>query len=220
MWVMAYPVAIRARQWRSHDGLETCHLTVLCPMRGYTVEIGTCQECPHAQGIHAGLGDPERHVLCRAARLPSSRAALVHEIMHKDVLCVSSDMPAYDVRGMLLEGSVDLVPVADGDGTLRGVVTKTDMLRAARLAAWTSKRVVSWLDFLATRHEARLRDAEDTMSVAEVMTPSPTVVEESARLVDTIERFVRDHVRVLPVVAAGGALVGTLDVTDLFAGMR
>jgi len=85
-------------------------------------------------------------------------------------------------------GSASLV--VNGEGSLAGIITDTDITR---------------------RLVARHLDASTT-SVSKVMTPNPTCVSMSDAAMDAMTTMVENHFRHLPVVDSNGGVVGLLDI--------
>lgn len=69
----------------------------------------------------------------------------VREYMSKSLVTVRPDTPTEEVQALLEDRDVSAVPVISADGALAGIVSTTDLLRAARLeiAAPRTLRVVS-----------------------------------------------------------------------------
>jgi CBS domain-containing protein len=95
-------------------------------------------------------------------------------------------------------------PVVE-DGTLLGVVTKFDFLRAF---AFTTEQMVPKYDDLIKR------------TVADVMTDAIVHVEPSAPLTRVLQLMVNLRMRSFPVVGPGGALVGMISREDVMRALR
>ncbi|HVF00940.1 MAG TPA: CBS domain-containing protein, partial [Rubrobacteraceae bacterium] len=70
---------------------------------------------------------------------------LVKEIMTKDIITVSPEMPVKEVANLLNESSVSGVPVMDDEGRVLGVVSEVDVVgrQGATAADIMSKQVIS-----------------------------------------------------------------------------
>ncbi len=55
----------------------------------------------------------------------------VHQFMTRHPITVDPELPAQDAAKVLLERGISCVPVIDGEGSLQGIVTTRDLLRAA-----------------------------------------------------------------------------------------
>lgn len=70
------------------------------------------------------------------------RAVEASEAMTPNPLTVSPDTDLAVAAGLLTEQKIGCLPVVDGEGTLLGIVTETDMVRAAYLGDEGSGRLV------------------------------------------------------------------------------
>ncbi len=75
------------------------------------------------------LWDPALDVQIRDGRVYDRR---VSEFMSTDLLTVSEEDPIDDVIDLLVEHRIGAAPVIDADGTLVGIVSYIDILRAAQ----------------------------------------------------------------------------------------
>ena len=75
----------------------------------------------------------------------------VREVMHTDVVTVGPETAAHEAAYLILRHSIGSVPVVDDDGTLVGIVTDTDFVRAAYVLLGGR---VSIEELLAEEHEA------------------------------------------------------------------
>ena len=128
-------------------------------------------------------------------RLP--RQALVHvsEVMRKGdaVPCVASGVPAMQAVVEITRGRIGMTAIVDRSGALRGIFTDGDLRRALEKGA----------DFAAAR-------------VDDVMTPGPKTIRSDALAAEAVQLMERHKVNQLLVVDERGALVGALNMHDLF----
>ena len=68
-----------------------------------------------------------------AQRRAFMRAVDVRETMTKDVISVGPDIPLAEAARIMIERQIGCLPVVKGEGRLLGLVTETDLLRAAYL---------------------------------------------------------------------------------------
>src|SRR5205814_3234201 len=59
----------------------------------------------------------------------SPHATPVWGAMSSAVLCVEAEVSVERLNAMLIDASIDCAPVVDSDGTLLGVVTRSDLMR-------------------------------------------------------------------------------------------
>ena len=149
-------------------------------------------------------------------------AELVREIMDPEPATVTEDTSVEEVVRTLREHELPGVPVVDGDGRLRGIVTEADLVLPDDQGDLHIPHYINlfggtvFLEPLG-RFEQRLRKAFASKA-ADMMTSDPdtvtpdTTVHEAARLVHE-----SGHNR-LPVVE-GGRLVGVVTRLDLLGAL-
>src|SRR5258706_12793661 len=116
-------------------------------------------------------------------------AAPVRDFMGRDLIEVRPSTPLADVQRTLDQNEISAVPVVDEDGTLCGILSTKDLLRAARLKMASPEDEVSIV--------ASNRTASDLMRAA-VLT-----IDESAPVGKAGAEMVRHHVHRLIVVRQG-----------------
>ncbi len=119
---------------------------------------------------------------------------VVRQIMEEDVLRVSPTASAMSVAELLSEHHFGSVPVADSDGTLRGLVTEFDLLKALE-------------------QDKDLRK----VAVSEIMTREVVTATEDMSLMDLIHMLQHRHLIRVPVVR-GNTLVGIVARRDVVFG--
>ena len=115
----------------------------------------------------------------------------VADVMTKGAVCVPVDCDLASLSTLLLSCGIGGAPVVDGEGRVLGVVSKTDLLRAAEEGLPTTTRV---------------RD---------VMTSLAFTVRADAPLARAAALLAVEGVHRAPVVEAGGRVVGMLSTSDL-----
>jgi CBS domain-containing protein len=134
--------------------------------------------------------------------------AAVKDVMTDQVVAVRRGASFKEMAAALRRYRVSALPVIDDDGKVIGVVSEADMLTKEAL---TDPGVIDGLV-----HHKEVRKAGGLIA-GELMThPAVTVrpedsVEHAARLMYTL------RIKRLPVVDAGGGLVGVISRTDLLA---
>jgi CBS domain-containing protein len=124
----------------------------------------------------------------------------VGDLMSVDPIVVGADAPLSDAARLLEEHHIHGLPVVDALGTLVGVISQTDMLRARSTedlwARWPGLRV---------RH---------------LMTSPALTIAADADVATAAARMEREHVHRLVVVDAGGSTpIGVISTTDLVRAM-
>ncbi len=133
-------------------------------------------------------------------------------VMSRELVTVFSRQPAGEAWRLLRRHKVRALPVLDHVGQLVGVVTLVDLLKhipmeglqqdAHALAAWISGR---------SGHEPRIE---------EVMTHTVRTVREDQPLLELVPMLSDFGLHHLPVVDAGGRLVGMITQSDVIAGLH
>jgi acetoin utilization protein AcuB len=67
---------------------------------------------------------------------PGGAGVRVASLMSGDVVCVDADADVREIIERMLEEKIGAVPVVDGEGTVVGIVSYVDILRAALTAEW------------------------------------------------------------------------------------
>jgi len=157
------------------------------------------------------------------ARFPFMMNVRARDVMQTDVITVTPATPVLEVHRLLLEEDITGAPVVDDVGTVRGVVSNMDLVRAVldRYETGAAGNAADYFreaspysgpDWLTSPEDLqdRLRDltAEDVMTRELVTVKPDTMVSEVARIL----RDQRVH-RVL--VVDDGELRGILTTFDL-----
>lgn len=113
------------------------------------------------------------------------------QIMQKPVLATTARASARDVAAQLVRNEFSGMPVAERDGTILGVVTEADVLRALA--------------------EGK---ALETVTARDIMTPDPATVDVEEPITEIIQ-ILQEH-RILRVpVTESGRLVGIISRSDI-----
>ncbi len=138
---------------------------------------------------------------------------LAKDVMTRRVVTVNPDTEVQDIAKRLLEAGVSAVPVVDTDGSVKGIVSESDLIRRADIG--TEKHLSRWSALMlqpgeqATQYlKSHGRHAKD------VMTPDVVTVEEDAPLGDVAELLERKRIKRVPVLK-DGRLVGILSRANL-----
>jgi CBS domain-containing protein len=127
----------------------------------------------------------------------AARATTVADVMALDLIVVRANAPLEQAAELMDHHRVSGLPVVDGAGTLVGVVSQTDLVRARS----TEYLWANWPG-LAVRH---------------LMTAPPITVTRSTPLSIAAARMERNHIHRLVVVADDDETIpiGILSTTDL-----
>jgi CBS domain-containing protein len=129
------------------------------------------------------------------------RERTVESAMQREVVSVRANERLDLVDDIMKLGEVRHMPVLEGE-RLVGVISQRDLLAASL------SRV---LEFEGKERRTFMRSVE----VGEAMTPSPVVIAPGATLREAARLMLERRFGCLPVVDAGGRVVGLLTETDL-----
>ena len=123
----------------------------------------------------------------------TTRIATVGDCMKIDLVTLTPDIEIVRAVAILLDNRVSGACVLDGAGTLVGVLSKRDCLKAALNASYYKQ----WGGV-----------------VADYMSPDPETLEAELDLVDAAERMIVSSFRRFPVTRSG-RFVGQISRTDV-----
>lgn len=127
-------------------------------------------------------------------------ALTVGELMTYDPILVREDEPLTHAAGLIEQHRIHGLPVVDETGSLVGVVSQTDMLRAR-----TTEHLWSAWRGLKVRH---------------LMTAPALTIETDATVEQAAARMEQNQVHRLVVVEAGGAApIGIISTSDIVRAM-
>jgi CBS domain-containing protein len=136
-----------------------------------------------------------------------SEAPTVSQYMTSRPRVIAPEARISDAHALLREHTFSALPVVDASGAVRGVISRTDLLRAGRALERAGKGVP-------------LLTFEDDCDVARRMTSPAVSVHPETPLVDAAALMLERRVHRVLVVDAVGALVGVLSTKDLMAAVR
>ena len=140
-------------------------------------------------------------------------SARVKDVMTIRVVAVGKDATFKEIDALLTEYRVSAFPVIDDDGRVIGVVSEADLLAKEALADGQAGIPGAVTGLLHRKQQEKA----DALTAGEMMThPAVTVrpddtVEHAARMMYTLQ------VKRLPVVDAGGHLIGIVSRSDVLA---
>lgn len=156
---------------------------------------------------------------------PSLRSLTAADIMRREIL------PAYDswdiitLAEFLVANGISGAPVLDEEGSLRGVVSVTDIARftvegdAAEERRYAHQYYTDRILFEEDELEEGIDVREDDSArVADIMTPAVFTIDESATLEDVSRAMVSNHIhRVF--VSKNGKVTGLISALDILASL-
>ena len=160
-----------------------------------------------------------------------SKSLTAQDIMNPEVITVSDEMPVHDLAAFLTDQEISGAPVEDENGSLIGVVSVTDIVRAAssggdRLMNGHDREAHfytrGWESKLSADELETLHLEDDELKVREIMTPSVFAVEADAPINTVAQSMMDSHLHRLLVVREGKVvgIVSTSDMLSLLADLE
>jgi CBS domain-containing protein len=117
--------------------------------------------------------------------------------MSPQVVVAKQNTNAEQISARLLAGEFNGLPVVDNNGSVVGIVTAIDILKAIR-------------------DEGGNRQL-NTMVAKDIMTPDPSIVKKGAPIEDVIDIMVKKQIELVPVVEDDGSkkLIGVVARLDI-----
>ena len=140
----------------------------------------------------------------------------VKDIMTRDVIAVSPEMDIAHAARLLLEKSINGVPVVDGTGKLVGILCQSDLV--AQQKKFPVPTLFTLLDgfisLTSMKHLEREVQKITATTVADAMSPNPVTVRPEASIEEVGSIMVDRNFHTVPVVDKGKLLgiVGKVDV--------
>lgn len=191
------------------DGEVHAHHSVQCPRRGRATSFERCCGCPHKTSIDVDADGKHGTVECdvsETSTMPNGRVDVAEaavrvrlgDILGIDTTCVRSDVTIEKAREQLIgdKATARAMPVVDETMRLVGILSRTDLYRGAPSRGTRKKR---------------------KLVVADKMTPLVHGLPEDAPVAYAISLMAFERLHEVPVVDAGGRVLGMLTATDALA---
>jgi CBS domain-containing protein len=142
--------------------------------------------------------------------LPADR--LVSEVMTREVVSLTPEMPVYRAWQMMIENKIKAMPVIDQASRCVGILTDEDLIERAGIQERLS---------IAVRMDSEIIKKEISaleklpMIVGDVMTKPVVTVKETDPLAVAAALLIKAELKRLPVVNAEGQLLGMLSRLDV-----
>ena len=139
------------------------------------------------------------------------RQLKVKDVMTKSLKTVEENTTVNEIIRLLLTSDFNAVPVVDHVGLLTGIITQEDLIQKAEMPV----RLGLLGQFEQDRIEEYLQ-AVSKKTAGEIMTTPVVTIPQDIRLSEAVDVMLQQHLKRLPVVDAGGAIVGILARADIF----
>ncbi|MCJ8344597.1 CBS domain-containing protein [bacterium] len=123
----------------------------------------------------------------------------VIDIMSKQVVTISENMPILDARNVMMEEDITALPVIDQVDCLAGIITQSDLFI---------------LENLYLRNDNYHRDHIKNVKVKDVMTKEVITIESSVSIESAAKKVLDNHIHRL-IVTEGEKVNGIISSTDL-----
>lgn len=202
---MSRPEKFEAQQEALRDGARRAEPDAARYQQAMQRYIGAIADRPHRPEVAAAA-------VPGPSRVESGPwgATLVGDVMTRNVIVVDEDASFKHVAETLAHNRVSAVPVVDGAGRVRGIVSESDLL--AKIAAGGELRAKLGSGFSERRHLQRKAHGE---SAAGLMSSPAITALATDDVVDAARVAARAHIRRLPVVDASERIVGIVTRSDL-----
>lgn len=138
------------------------------------------------------------------------RQLTVRDVMTEDVAVVRPSTPFKEVARMLADRGVSAVPVVDENDRLAGVVSEADLLYKEEYGKEEAR-----FRLLASPDERTARSKATADVAGQLMTSPAVTISPDASLVAAAKLMDQRRVKRLPVLDAGGRLIGIVSRADL-----
>lgn len=149
------------------------------------------------------------------------------DIMTPNPVSVGQDTTVQQVAAVLRQRAISALPVINEAGRPVGVVSQTDIVRAAGGAPVTAPRALSCDDGSSRAIASRITGANDFdpkacdgVTVREIMTPEVFSIGTDATVVRIVEELLSKNVHRLFIVDDNGILVGVVTALDVLRSLR
>lgn len=153
------------------------------------------------------------------------KPATVFEVMSREVATVYPDMSLAAAVEALVSQDIGHLPVVDAEGTLVGMLSKSDVVRELHLSG-ESRAVDNARTPMKARGKKGLAwtpgpgfhvDSEQVTTVADVMAPRVLSVRDDTAIGEACRVMVSNRIHGLPVVDGKARLVGFVSTLDVCA---
>jgi CBS domain-containing protein len=114
------------------------------------------------------------------------------DVMSVDVVAAKENATVIEIATRLVLGAFNGVPIINDSGSVIGIITAIDILRA-------------------------IRDGKslDSILVRDLMTPNPSVVKQDTAIEEVIDVMDKKGIEMVPVVEDDGRLIGVISRSDI-----
>jgi len=145
----------------------------------------------------------------------------VRDFMVKDVISVSPDSSVKEVMATFVEKKVGGVPIMKKDGTLCGIVTDGDILRAIKPIDLQIQDYFSFITYIAEEDlDNRLREVAKREIIKIARTHGIVTVHPDDEMKTVINLLSKHHFKKLPVIDEENHVVGVISRGDVIRNIQ
>ncbi|MBI1977801.1 MAG: CBS domain-containing protein [Candidatus Omnitrophica bacterium] len=159
--------------------------------------------------------------------MKTTKPLLAKDIMHRDVIKVSWNMPISELAQLFEEKNITGAPVIDDFGKLIGVVSETDVIRYDASQPHSRENPHSYFqsdlegegddekDLLSETKEFEDESVLREKTVEDIMTPWTISTQEDAQISEVAKMMVERHVHRVLIVDGKSQLKGIVTTMDI-----
>ncbi|PLS07330.1 CBS domain-containing protein [Neobacillus cucumis] len=145
----------------------------------------------------------------------------VRDFMVRDVIGVSPETTIKDVMSTFVEKKIGGVPIMKKDGTLCGIVTDGDILRALKPLDRRIHDYFSFITYIAVEdREVHLSEIINREIIKIAKTNGIVTVRPEDEMETVINLLAKHHFKKLPVVNGAGRVVGVISRGDVIRNIQ
>ena len=136
------------------------------------------------------------------------------DVMVSPVITIGENATVRDAAKLLIENRISAVPVVDDAGKLVGIVSEADLMRRPEVG--TERPSSWWLSLLMGDGTVAAEYVKShAMKVKDVLTRDVKTASPETRLYEIADLLEENHVKRVPIVSAGGDLVGIISRANI-----
>jgi CBS domain-containing protein len=203
------------------SGVEVQQAWVRCQRRQQSMHLDACAACEHCIEVRSNRRGTPTSVICRVD-VPGQREGraghielprlCVADLMSRNVLGVRPDLSLDAVTELFVESGLKAVPVLDGEGTLVGIVSESDVLIDVHAQAGSAELA---LPPVLDVDGERLHETPPVRTVGDVMMPVALTLQESAPVTQAAALMAFERAYHVVVLSTSGQVVGILSAADI-----
>lgn len=145
----------------------------------------------------------------------------IKEVMIREVISVSPEMPIIEVAQILIKHNIHAVPVVDAENKVLGLISETDFFLKNSVAL----HLPTYVDLIAKeikKEDAAWKQLPEIQALLgatakDIMTPNCITLPEVADVRDLLTLVRQHHYKTFPITDPRGTLIGIVSLIDVVA---